>query len=191
MALNILPLREITLTARNYTIEAIVIEKSIPRKSTKGSSQYQRFVLQDIEVIHLYIIAHICKLYFYTSTVPFQTDFYMTSIKLQGTKIQATVFGTDIRVFENTLKLFHVYSITNAAINLTVERFRFLAQNCQLIINARTPVQEIKVDGLTQRSIQFALTPIAMLHQINDLNATLGYSFSLFSYYRNYTNHKQ
>ncbi|KAG5540525.1 hypothetical protein RHGRI_020666 [Rhododendron griersonianum] len=139
MALNILRLREITLTARNYTIEAIVIEKSIPRKSTKGSSQYQRFVLQDIE----------------------------------GTKIQATVFGTDIRVFENTLKLFHVYSITNAAINLTVERFRFLEQNCQLIINARTPVQEIKVDGLTQRSIQFALTPIAMLHQINDLNATL------------------
>lgn len=86
MALNILPLREITLTARNYTIEAIIIEKSIPRKSTKSASQYQRFVLQDIEVIHLYITAYICKLYFCTYTNPFQTHFCITSIKLQGTK---------------------------------------------------------------------------------------------------------
>ncbi|KAI8551263.1 hypothetical protein RHMOL_Rhmol06G0171900 [Rhododendron molle] len=140
MAKNLLPLRNINLDSKNYTVEAIIVEKAMPKKSARTGSEYQRFVLQDIE----------------------------------GTKIQATIFGTNIRTFENTLKLFHTYSITNATVNTTSEEFRFLEQRCQLIINSRSPVEEIKIDGLTMRSIKFDFTPIDMLGRINVPNSTIG-----------------
>ncbi|KAI8534732.1 hypothetical protein RHMOL_Rhmol10G0119700 [Rhododendron molle] len=97
----------------------------------------------------------------------------------QGARIQATVFGSNIHVFENTLKLFHTYSITNANINTTPEEFRFLEQRCQLIINSRTPVEGFKVDNLTMRSIKFNFTPIAMLSKINVPNFTLDVIFAV------------
>ncbi|KAI8572003.1 hypothetical protein RHMOL_Rhmol01G0164900 [Rhododendron molle] len=140
-----LPLKDINHDFKNYTIQATIVEKAIPWKSAKSGSQYQRFVLQDIE----------------------------------GTRIQATVFGSNIRIFENTLKLFYTYSITNAGVDTTPEEFRFLEQRCQLNINARMPVEEMKVDSLTMRSIKFNFTPIAMLSEISLPNSTLGYFFSL------------
>lgn len=56
MALNILPVKDINLDSRNYTIQVIIVEKTLPKKSSKSNSQYQRFVLQDIEVIYQTII---------------------------------------------------------------------------------------------------------------------------------------
>ncbi|XP_058191895.1 replication protein A 70 kDa DNA-binding subunit D-like [Rhododendron vialii] len=145
MAPNILPLKEVNLDSKNYTIQAIIVEKSMPKQSTKGSSQYQRFMLQDKE----------------------------------GTKIQATVFGTNIRILEDTLKLYHTYSISNDVVTATPEQFRFLEQKCQLTINAHTPVEAIKIDGLTQRSIKYDFTPLASLGQINDPDPNLDVLFAI------------
>ncbi|KAG5531241.1 hypothetical protein RHGRI_026006 [Rhododendron griersonianum] len=58
MAPNILPLKDINLNSKNYTIHAIVLEKNMPKTSTKSSSQYQRLVLQDIELYHTYSITN-------------------------------------------------------------------------------------------------------------------------------------
>ncbi|KAI8525501.1 hypothetical protein RHMOL_Rhmol13G0235000 [Rhododendron molle] len=85
-----------------------------------------------------------------------------------GTKIQATVFGTNIRILEDTLKLYQTYSISNAIVTTTPEQFRFLDQKCQLTIHGRTPVKAIKIDGLTQRSIKYNFTPLANVSQVND-----------------------
>ncbi|KAI8567943.1 hypothetical protein RHMOL_Rhmol02G0160400 [Rhododendron molle] len=50
MAKNILPLKNIDLDSKNYTVEAIIVKKGMPKKSAKSGSQYQRFVLQDIQI---------------------------------------------------------------------------------------------------------------------------------------------
>ncbi|XP_058198305.1 replication protein A 70 kDa DNA-binding subunit B-like [Rhododendron vialii] len=145
MAPNILPLKDINLNSKNYTIHAIVVEKNMPKTSSKSSSLYQRLELQDI----------------------------------QGTRIQATIFGNNIKILENTLELYHTYSISNAAVTATVEQFRFLEQKCQLTISARSPVESKKIDGLTQRSIRFNFTPLAHLNQIKDPDPNLDILFAI------------
>ncbi|XP_058200955.1 replication protein A 70 kDa DNA-binding subunit D-like [Rhododendron vialii] len=129
MAPNIIPLKDVTLTSKNYTIQAMVIEKNIPRMSRTSSSLYQRIMLQDKE----------------------------------ENKIQATIFGYNIRILESSLKLYHTYFITNAGVTATPEIFRVLENKNQLAINARTPVEEMQIDGLTMRTIKYNFTPIAAL----------------------------
>ncbi|KAG5512700.1 hypothetical protein RHGRI_038883 [Rhododendron griersonianum] len=145
MAPNILPLKDINLNSKNYTIHAIVLEKNIPKTSSKSSSQYQRLVLQDIE----------------------------------GTKIQAAIFGNNIKILENTLQLYHPYSISNAAVITTPKQYRFLEQRCQLIISAHSPVEGKKIGGLTQRSIKFNFTPLADLGQIKVPDPSLDILFTI------------
>ncbi|KAF7147897.1 hypothetical protein RHSIM_Rhsim03G0120000 [Rhododendron simsii] len=140
MAPNIIPLRDIVLTSKNYTVQAMVIEKNIPRMSSTSTSFYQRIMLQDKE----------------------------------GNKIQASIFGQNIRILEQTLKLYHTYSITNAAVTETPQLFRFLENKNQLAINARTPVEEIHIDGLTQRTVKYSFTPTTALHQVKSRDAKLG-----------------
>ncbi|KAG5524887.1 hypothetical protein RHGRI_031532 [Rhododendron griersonianum] len=49
MAPNIIALKDITLTSKNFTVQAMVVEKNIPRMSSSGTSLYQRIMLQDKE----------------------------------------------------------------------------------------------------------------------------------------------
>ncbi|KAG5533517.1 hypothetical protein RHGRI_027635 [Rhododendron griersonianum] len=51
--------------------------------------------------------------------------------------------------------------------------FRFLENKCQLAIKARTPVEEIHIDGLTQRTVKYNFTPIAALHQVKNRDTKL------------------
>lgn len=90
--------------------------------------------------------------------------------------MQATIFGYDIKVLEHTLKLYHAYSITNAAVSETPEKFRFLKNKHQLAISARTPVEEIQIDGLTLGTMKYNFTPIVALPQIRDPDPKLGQS---------------
>lgn len=92
----------------------------------------------------------------------------------QGTKIQATIYGTNIQILENTLKLHQTYSITNATVTTTPDQFCFLEQKYQLTISARSPVEAKKVDGLKDRSIKYNFTPLADLRQIKDPNPNIG-----------------
>lgn len=171
MAPNILPLKEINLQSRNYTIHAIVVERGIPRTSAKGTSQYQRLVLQDSEVIHLVIKSYIAH------SITYRKIKILTQIIIvQGTRIQATIYGNDIRILENRLQLFQTYSITNATVTATQENFRFLEQKNQLTISARNPVREMTIDGLTLRSIKYNFTPIIALTEVTDPDPNLGRS---------------
>lgn len=52
--------------------------------------------------------------------------------------------------------------------------FRFLENTNQLAISARTPVEGIHIDGLTQRTVKYNFIPITALHQVKDRHAKLG-----------------
>ncbi|KAG5561562.1 hypothetical protein RHGRI_004567 [Rhododendron griersonianum] len=147
MAPNIMALKDITLTSKNFTVQAIVVEKNIPRMSSSGTSLYQRIMLQDKE----------------------------------ENRMQATVFGYNIKVFESSLKLYHTYSITNPTVRLTPEMFPFLENKNQLGINARTPVEEIEIDGLTMRTMKYNFTPITSLQQIKEANPRLDVLFVILN----------
>ncbi|KAG5549907.1 hypothetical protein RHGRI_015021 [Rhododendron griersonianum] len=84
----------------------------------------------------------------------------------EGNKMQATIFGYNIRILQNTLKMYHTYCITNAAVGQTPEKSRFLENKYQLAINARTPVEEIQIDGLTLRNMRYNFTPITDISQV-------------------------
>ncbi|KAG5552505.1 hypothetical protein RHGRI_010554 [Rhododendron griersonianum] len=84
----------------------------------------------------------------------------------EGNKMQATIFGYNIRILQNTLKMYHTYCITNAAVGQTPEKYRFLENKYQLAINARTPVEEIQIDGLTLRTMRYNFTPITAISQV-------------------------
>ncbi|KAI8524325.1 hypothetical protein RHMOL_Rhmol13G0141700 [Rhododendron molle] len=56
MAPNVIPLKDITLTSKNFTVQAMVVEKNIPRMSSSGTSLYQRIVLKDKELKLLTIL---------------------------------------------------------------------------------------------------------------------------------------
>lgn len=169
MAPNILPLKDINLNSKDYTIHALVVEKGMPKISAKTSSQYQRLVLQDIEVTEP--IIRFTQYYSY-HLKPIKILKNMTT--QQGTRIQATIFGNNIRIFQNTLELYGTYSISNATVTTTLEQFRFLDQKCQLTITGRSPVEEKKVDGLTQRSVKFDFTSLADVGKIKDPDQNLG-----------------
>jgi len=47
---HICPLRDVTIEKKRYTIEAMVVEKGMPRTKFKIAKPYQRIVLQDAEV---------------------------------------------------------------------------------------------------------------------------------------------
>ncbi|KAI8559895.1 hypothetical protein RHMOL_Rhmol04G0211500 [Rhododendron molle] len=40
---------------------------------------------------------------------------------IEGKQVQATIFGNDINLLSNTLKIYHTYSITNATVNTIAE----------------------------------------------------------------------
>ncbi|KAG5564858.1 hypothetical protein RHGRI_000901 [Rhododendron griersonianum] len=88
------------------------------------------------------------------------------AVQVMGNKMQATIFGYNIRILQNTLKIYHTYCITNAAVGQTPEKFRFLENKYQLAINARTPVEEIQIDGLTLRTMRYDFTPITAISQV-------------------------
>ncbi|XP_058216696.1 uncharacterized protein LOC131327562 [Rhododendron vialii] len=73
MAPSILPLSNVNLTTSNYVVQAMVIEKNIPRMSTSSNSQYQRIILQDKELPDLhptdlaYLTCYICSSSYHTN----------------------------------------------------------------------------------------------------------------------------
>ena len=62
---------------------------------------------------------------------------------LQGTKIQATIFGKDIDAFEDKLIVLKSYSISNATMMTIEEVNKIVDNNFQWTINNYTSIDEI------------------------------------------------
>jgi len=60
--------------------------------------------------------------------------------------VRASIFGADIELFANTLKVLHKYRISNAVVTPIEPIHRIEPHNYQWIINKRTPVIEIPLD---------------------------------------------
>lgn len=88
--------------------------------------------------------------------------------------MQGIIFEDNIDILAKTLKIYHTYAITNAPVGKLRDNYRFTPKFHQLVINARTPVEEIKIDGLSIRTLQFNFTPIAALSTIDDRGSTIG-----------------
>ncbi|KAE9468011.1 hypothetical protein C3L33_00153, partial [Rhododendron williamsianum] len=81
----------------------------------------------------------------------------------QGNKMQGIIYGDSIEIFAKRLKVYHT-PITNAVITRIKERFRFLPNIYQIVVNAKTPVEHIEVDGLSIRTLVYNFTSITALH---------------------------
>lgn len=88
--------------------------------------------------------------------------------------MQSIIYGDNIEILANKLKLYHTYAITNPAVTKIRNEFRFLDKMHQLVISAKSPVEEIKIDGFSQRSLQFNFTPLSDLNTIQHTDAKIG-----------------
>lgn len=143
MSKQICPVRDITMASKRYTIEAMIVEKGMPRTTSKIAKPYQRILLQEAE----------------------------------GTKIQGTIFGEDIAILSNTLKMFQ--TISNATVNRLDVQHRFVDHPFQLKISARTPIQAKLIDGLTIRTVKFNFTPVADTGIIEDVDNKIDMLFEI------------
>lgn len=73
----------------------------------------------------------------------------------------------------NKLKSFHTYAISNAGVKPIEEKHRFVTNDYQWTISGGTPIKEIQIDGLNQKSIDFNLIKLDKLEGITDTEATL------------------
>lgn len=92
----------------------------------------------------------------------------------QGTKIQAAIFGKDIDVFKNNLKLYHTYAISNANVSPIEQIHRAVENEFQWLITSRTPVRQIQIDGLTLRTIKQNFTKIGDIPNVSGPDPSFG-----------------
>lgn len=100
------------------------------------------------------------------------------SNNLQGNKMQSMIYEDNIKILAKTLKLYYTYAITNAVVTRIKEQFRFLNKMHQLVISAKSPVEKIKIDGFSQRSLQFNFTPLTHVHVVQGTDAKIGNVYS-------------
>ncbi|KAF7133022.1 hypothetical protein RHSIM_Rhsim09G0068800 [Rhododendron simsii] len=97
----------------------------------------------------------------------------------QGNKMQAIIYGDNIDILAKTLKLDNTYAITNALVTKFKDQFRFLPKTHQLVISAKSPVEEIKIDGFTVRSLQYNFTPLSDVNVAQGSDAQIDVLFAV------------
>ncbi|KAG5541840.1 hypothetical protein RHGRI_021623 [Rhododendron griersonianum] len=100
---------------------------------------------------------------------------------IEGSKVQPTVFGGDINVFKNNLRLYHTYAISNANVTQIDEIHRSVKNEYQWVISSRTPVREIQVDGLTLRTIKQDFIKIADIPNILESDPSFDILFAVLN----------
>ncbi|KAF7143415.1 hypothetical protein RHSIM_Rhsim05G0088200 [Rhododendron simsii] len=99
----------------------------------------------------------------------------------QGNKMQSIIYGDNIEILANKLKLYHTYAITNAVVTKIRDQFHFLDKMHQLVISAKLPVEEIKIDGFSLRLLQFNFTPFSDLNTIDRTDAKIDVLFAVLN----------
>ncbi|XP_058197745.1 uncharacterized protein LOC131313452 [Rhododendron vialii] len=99
----------------------------------------------------------------------------------QGNKMQNMIYGDNIEILANTLKLYHTYAITNAIVMRIKEQLRFLNKLHQLVISAKSPVEEIKINGFSQKSLQFNFTPLSDIHAVQRTDVKIDALFAVMN----------
>ncbi|KAG5529135.1 hypothetical protein RHGRI_029716 [Rhododendron griersonianum] len=95
--------------------------------------------------------------------------------------VQSIIYGDNIEILANKLKLYHTYAITNAVVTKIREQFRFLNKMHQLVINAKSSIEEIKIDGFSLRSLHFNFTPLSDVNVVERTDAKIGGSLAIRS----------
>ncbi|KAI9186476.1 hypothetical protein LWI28_017648 [Acer negundo] len=67
-------------------------------------------------------------------------------IDSKGTRVQAIIFGADIKLFEDTLTRSKIYHISNAYVSPIKPKHRIMENDLQWTINGRTLVKEVEDD---------------------------------------------
>ncbi|KAH7840808.1 hypothetical protein Vadar_021917 [Vaccinium darrowii] len=86
-------------------------------------------------------------------------------IDTEGTKVQGTIFGKDISVLKDTLKIYQTYSASNAVVQPTPPEHRVINNDHQWLLYARTPIEENHVPELSIRALQYGFVPLTELQK--------------------------
>ncbi|KAG5537195.1 hypothetical protein RHGRI_024583 [Rhododendron griersonianum] len=81
-------------------------------------------------------------------------------VDAEGTKMQCTIWNTDIAVLEDTLQLYHNYAISNARVDMTVPDFRIFDSPLQWTLSGRTPIEEIPHIVYDIKCVKYEYVPL-------------------------------
>lgn len=99
---------------------------------------------------------------------------------MQGTKVQGTIFGQDMNVLKDTLKMYKTYSISNAVVQPTPPEHRVIDNDYQWLLYARTPIEEIVVETLCIRALKYDFVPLAQISNHANSGTGIGICSDLF-----------
>ncbi|KAG5517413.1 hypothetical protein RHGRI_037972 [Rhododendron griersonianum] len=89
-----------------------------------------------------------------------QTYQKLVLIDSEGTQIQCTIWNADIQVLEDTLELYHSYSISNAKVDMTPPDFQLFDNPLQWTLSCRTPIEEISDAVYDIRYVKYQFVPL-------------------------------
>ncbi|KAL5574918.1 hypothetical protein UlMin_016617 [Ulmus minor] len=110
-----IPVKDITIGTKGWTMKVIVEAKGMPRSSQRSPVKYQRMILRDSA----------------------------------GTKVQVTIFDSDIDKFSDVLTLYKTYYISNAVVKTILPQHRISSNDYQWHINSKTVVEEVTEEYLS------------------------------------------
>ncbi|KAK4846191.1 hypothetical protein QYF36_014181 [Acer negundo] len=88
-------------------------------------------------------------------------------IDSEGTRVQASIFGADIKFFEDTLIVSKNYQISNAYVKPIKSDHRIVENDLQWTVNGRTLVREVEDDQVMVPAA-FSFVPFADLENHKD-----------------------
>ncbi|KAG5551378.1 hypothetical protein RHGRI_009706 [Rhododendron griersonianum] len=103
------------------------------------------FAIQDVKegMVNWTVKAMVIERGYPRITSTSQTYQKIILIDSEGTKMQCTIWNTDIPVLEDALELYHSYLISNAKVDTTVPEFQIFDNPLQWTLSERTPIEEI------------------------------------------------
>ncbi|KAK4842518.1 hypothetical protein QYF36_023068 [Acer negundo] len=88
-------------------------------------------------------------------------------IDSEGTRVQASIFGVDIKLFEDTSTISKIYHISNAYVKPIRPEHRIVENDLQWTINGRTLIKEVEDDQVIVPAA-FSFVPFADLEKYKD-----------------------
>ncbi|KAF8380722.1 hypothetical protein HHK36_028212 [Tetracentron sinense] len=95
----------------------------------------------------------------------------------KGNRVQATIFDSDISLFQHTFSPMKSYYVSDACVNPIDPKYRYVSNNYQWIINNRTRVEDVEENEEDVSEEIYKFVPF------NDLNAHMNSDTNRFCCY--------
>ena len=92
---------------------------------------------------------------------------------MQGTRVRATMFDSDIDLLENTLTIVKSYYVSNISVYPSNPRHKFENRKYQWFINSHSIIKEVMKEDKDISSNIYNFTPLSDIHK-HDSKAEIG-----------------